>query len=204
VDFSSKKDWIRKMPSKYSSKESKAVTSRFADSVLISESVRDFEDLYNRVEQDLQPQGIMESRIVRRIAQTAWEMDRYQRAKTNIINLAFKEALLDLLQQLGQEEEEEEPLSERWFNEPEAKQEVKGLLKRYGLNEYAIEAEAVRKASKELESMESILGSSETRLKNALGALTEYKNLAVRSRTGSNRVIEAEPVARLPRRSSPS
>jgi hypothetical protein len=191
------------MPDKWS-KRTKAVPPRFSNPVLISESRPNFDALCHQLEQDLKPQGIIESAIVERIAEMLWEVRRYQRVKTNLINLAFKEALLDLLQQLGQDEEEAEALSERWFNEPEAKREVVELLQQVGLDEYAIEAEAVRKTSKELETVESILGSLETRFKNALRALDEYKDLTVRSRTGSNSVIEAEPVARLPRRSSAS
>jgi hypothetical protein len=202
VDLTLKKIGFEKMPKKWS-KETKGVPSRFAIPVLISESGQDFEARCHQLEQDLQPQGIIESSIVLRIAQYDWEISRYQRVKTSTVNLAFKEALLDLLQQLGQDSEEAKSLAESWFNEPEAKREVAELLQQVGLDEYAIVAEAVRKKYKELEAMESILSSVETRFKNALGALAEYRNL-VRSRRGSSTVIEAERVAHLPRRSSQS
>jgi hypothetical protein len=191
------------MPDKWS-KATKAGPSRFSNPVLISESRQDFDARCRQLEQDLKPRGIIESAIVERIAEILWEIRRYQRVKTNLINLAFKDVLPDLLLQLGQDGDESESLSERWFNEAEAKREVVDVLQQVGLDEYAIEAEAVRKTSKELEPVESILSSLEIRFKNALRALAEYKDLKARSPAGSNLVIEAEPVARLPRRSSAS
>jgi hypothetical protein len=122
------------MPDKWS-KGTKAGPSRFSNPVLISESRQDFDARCRQLEQDLKPRGIIESAIVERIAEILWEIRRYQRVKTNLINLAFKDVLPDLLLQLGQDGDESESLSERWFNEAEAKREVVDVLQQVGLDE---------------------------------------------------------------------
>ena len=165
--------------------------------VLITESAKDFEALRQQIVQDLEPRGLIEAGIVRRIASIMWEMMRYERVKSVLINLSFSDALQHLLGQIGLETDEAQELSERWFTDAEAKTEVAELLQKMALDEYAIEAEAVRRSSGELESIQRMLGLLESRFKNALASLGEYRGAAVKLRGNSSPVIEGERVVRL-------
>jgi hypothetical protein len=164
--------------------------------VLITESAKDFEALRRQIVQDLKPQGLIEAGIVRRIASIMWEMMRYERVKSVLINLSFSDALQLLLGQIGLEADEAQELSERWFTDAEAKTEVAELLQKMALDDYAIEAEAVRISSEELESIQRMLGLLESRFKNALVSLGEYRGAAVKLRGNSSPVIEGERVVR--------
>jgi hypothetical protein len=95
--------------------------------VLITESAKDFEALRQQIVQDLEPRGLIEAGIVRRIASLMWEMARYERVKSVLINLSFSDALLG---QIGLETDEAQELSERWFTDAEAKTEVAELLQK--------------------------------------------------------------------------
>ena len=82
---------------------------------------------------------------------------RYERVKLVLINLSFSDALQHLLEQIGLDPDEAQELSERWFTEAEAKTEVAELFERFALDEYAIEAEAVRRSSGELKFIQRML-----------------------------------------------
>jgi hypothetical protein len=170
--------------------------SGYAMAVLITESAKDFEALRHQIEQDLKPRGLIEAGIVRRIASIMWEMTRYERVKSILINLSFSEALKNLLAQIGVDPDEAEELSERWFTQAEAKTEVVELLEKVALDEYAIEAEAVRRSSGELESIQRMLGLLESRFKNALASLGEYRGAAVKLGGNSSPIIEGKPIER--------
>jgi hypothetical protein len=178
-------------------KQPKGMPSGSAMPVLITESAKDFEALHHQIEQDLKPQGLIEAGIARRIASIIWETARYERVKSVLINLGFSEALKNLLGQVGVDADEAEELTTRWFTEAEAKSEVAELLQKIALDEYAIEAEAVRRSSEELESIQRMLGLLESRFKNALASLGEYRGAAVKLRGNSSPVIEGERVVRL-------
>jgi hypothetical protein len=81
--------------------------------VLITESAESFEYLVRQLDHDIAPRGIIEETFVRRIAQVIWEIRRYERVKSTIINTAFPDALRHLLDQFGMDSEESQELSER-------------------------------------------------------------------------------------------
>jgi hypothetical protein len=62
-----------------------------------------------------------------------------------------------------------------WFTDKEAKSQVSELLSRFELDESAIGAEAIRKSSSDLELLERMLTSLETRRDKALGCVVEYR-----------------------------
>jgi hypothetical protein len=133
---------------------------------------------------------LIEATIVRRIANIMWEMSRYDRVKSVLVNLSFEDALRYLLEQTGLEADEAQDLTARWFTEAEAKAEVIELLQKTALDQYAIEAEAVRRSSGELESIQRTLALLESRFKNAMASLGEYRGVAVKLREYSGPIIE--------------
>jgi hypothetical protein len=85
-----------------------------------------------------------------------------------------------------------------WFSKPEARNEVLQLLADYRLDEFAIEAEAIRSVFSELEVLDKMLTLQESRRNKALRSIADYRDgFAKQVREVSNRVIEAEPVIQL-------
>jgi hypothetical protein len=66
-----------------------------------------------------------------------------------------------------------ENLSRRWLTDPKAKQEVAELLSRFNLDDYAVEAKAMR--SLELESYERMLTWLEPRRNKVLVSIAHYR-----------------------------
>jgi hypothetical protein len=95
-------------------------------------------------------------------------------------------------------EDKAEALAHAWFTDQEAKKQVSEILSRFGLDESAIEAEAIRKSSADLELLDRMLASLETRRNKALGCVAEYRaSLAHQLRQSADRIIDGKGVLRL-------
>src|SRR5262249_50004039 len=179
--------------------------------LLITESAEEFDALRDAFEREIKPRGIIEQMYVHDISSIVWEILRFRRCKAVIINSAFRSALEDLLQQLrdpgqslydGQLKEQAQTLAHAWFTDKEAKNEVSETLSRFGLDESAIEAEAIRRSSSALEVLDRMLTSLESRRNKALGCVAEYRaGLAHQLREGSDRIIDGKGVLRRERAS---
>jgi len=161
--------------------------------------------LCDAFEQEIKPRGIIEQMYVHDICSIVWEILRLRRCKVVIINSAFRSALANLLVQLRQPGQQDfeawdpaRKLAHAWFTDKEAKKQVSETLGRFDLDESAIEAEAVRKSSSELELLDRMLTSLESRRNKALGCVAEYRaSLAQQLRESTERIIDGKGVLRL-------
>jgi hypothetical protein len=174
--------------------------------LLITESADEFDALRDAFEQEIKPRGIIEQMYVRDICAIVWEILRLRRCKVIIINSAFRSALQNLLKQLSrlpgqyeyQVEGEAQTLAHSWFTDQEAKKQVSEILNRFDLDESAIEAEAIRRSSSDLELLDRMLTSLESRRDKALGCVAQYRaSLAHQLRENSDRIIDGKGVRRL-------
>jgi hypothetical protein len=166
--------------------------------------------LRNAFEQEIKPKGIIERMYVHDICSIVWEILRLRRCKVVIINSAFRSALENLLVQLRQPDQPDfrardpaRELAHAWFTDKEAQKQVSETLRRFDLDESAIEAEAIRKSSSDLELLDRMLTSLESRRNKALGCVAEYRaSLAHQLRESANRIIDGKDVLRLEHPSS--
>ena len=174
--------------------------------LLITESADEFDALRDAFEREIKPRGIIEQMYVHDVSAIVWEILRLRRCKVVIINSAFRSALEDLLVQLlkgpgqydNEVEDEAEALAHAWFTDQEAKKQVSETLSRFDLDESAIEAEAIRRSSSDLELLDRMLTSLETRRNKAFGCVAEYRaSLAHQPRESSDRIIAGKGVLRL-------
>jgi len=174
--------------------------------LLITEAADEFDALRDAFEQEIKPRGIIEHMYVHDISAIVWEILRLRRCKVVIINSAFRSALQDLLKQVlrqpgqyeYQVEGEAQTLAQSWFTDQEAKKQVSEILSGFDLDESAIEAEAIRRSSSDLEVLDRMLTSLESRRNKALGCVAEYRaSLAQQLRDSADRIIDAKGVLRL-------
>ena len=174
--------------------------------MLITESAEEFEALRDAFEQEIKPRGIIEQMYVHDISAIVWEILRLRRCNVVVINSAFRSALQDLLMQLLKQpgqydwdvQNEAQALAQGWFTDKEAKKQVSEILSRFDLDESAIEAEAIRRSSADLELLDRMLTSLESRRNKALGCVAEYRaSLAHQLRESADRVIDGKGVLRL-------
>jgi hypothetical protein len=173
--------------------------------LLITESADEFDALRDAFEREIKPRGIIEQVYVHDICAIVWEILRLRRCKVIIINSAFRSALENLLVQLRQPGQQDfqardpaRELAHAWFTDKEAQKQVSETLSRFDLDESAIEAEAIRKSSSDLELLDRMLASLETRRNKALGCVAEYRaSLAHQLRESADRIIDGKDVLRL-------
>jgi len=179
--------------------------------LLITESAEEFDALRDAFEREIKPRGIIEQMYVHDISSIVWEILRLRRCKVAIINSAFRSALQHLLMQLLQgpgeyDYEVENPaqaLAQSWFTDQEAKKQVSETLSRFNLDESAIEGEAIRRSSSDLELLDRMLTSLESRRNKALACVAEYRaSLAHQLRESADRIIDGKGVLRLEHPSS--
>jgi hypothetical protein len=174
--------------------------------LLITESANEFDALRDAFEQEIKPRGIIEQMYVHDMSAIVWEILRLRRCKVVVINSAFRSALQDLLTQLLKQpgqydwgvQNEAQALAQGWFTDKEAKKQVSEILSRFDLDESAIEAEAIRRSSADLELLDMMLTSLESRRIKALGCVAEYRaSLAHQLRQSADRIIDGKGVLRL-------
>ena len=173
--------------------------------VLITESADEFSSLHDDLKDECKPHGVVEQFKVEEMATLIWEIRRYRRAKTTTINSAYREALTSLLERVCREqgqsvsdiEEETDELAHQWFdNDKGAKQVISEKLAYFGLDQHAIEAEAMRLMAPDLENFDRILTSLEWRLEKALRSFAEFRGVLGRYlRESAERLIDGEVLA---------
>jgi hypothetical protein len=173
--------------------------------VLISESADEFDALQSTLEQEIKPRDPIEHIYVNDFISIIWEILRLRRCKVGIVNIARKSALGTLLARLLSADccldfarTDAGALAKGWFTDPKAQEEIIELLGQFQLDESAIEAEAVRSSSADLEQLDRMLASLESRRNKALRCIGEYRDgLARQLRERSDRIIDGKDVPRL-------
>jgi hypothetical protein len=180
----------------------------FMPPVLISESAHEQRRIHRALEQEIRPNGIIEKMYVADIAANIFDTLRLRRAKVGIINASFREALQRVLRELLEAagpgrsyssfQEEANTLALGWFTDDKSKRQVLEMLSWVHLDESVIEAEAIRRRSSDLESLDSLLASLELRRNRALACVAEYReSLAERLNQSANRIIETQNAPRI-------
>jgi hypothetical protein len=173
--------------------------------VLITESADEFDTLHKALEQDIKPRGVIEHLYVADISFIMWEILRLRRCKAVIINVALQPALKVLLTEFLRKndyadfvEDNADNVARKWFTDQRIKKILSELLGQFQLDESAIEAEAIRRSSADLELIDRMLASLESRRNKALRCIGEYRDsLARQLRESTDRIIDGKDVLRL-------
>jgi len=138
--------------------------------VLNSGDQKMYWDLYESIVTALRPEDQHEYLLIKTIADCDWQTIRYERAKSRIIDLKFKEALKNVLCQLMEKgiilisaEHDADGLARDWYADEQTRKAINDHLFDYVLDELAVEAEAIRLAMKELAALEQLVQSNERR-----------------------------------------
>ena len=172
--------------------------------LLMTESEDEFDRIRDAFDQDLKPRGIVEQMYVIDIAYLAWEILRLRRCKAAIINSALRPALKGILQQLLRKpgehsydvDEKAQKLVQSWSSNPTVRRLVSQLLGDSQLDHSGIEAEAIRRSGEDLEQLERLLASLESRRNRALRCIADYRGgFARQLRESSDRIIDGKVLA---------
>jgi hypothetical protein len=168
--------------------------------LLITESAHEFAALLLALQREIKPNGIIEQIYLADLAAIVWEIQRLRRYRTGIVNNAFRAALQKLLKHLLltpdilsriESEARASALADDWFTGQRGKKEVLAILRRFDLDEAAIEAEAIRLSWSDLELVDKMQMSLRARLDRALVSVAAYRDGFVKLvRQSSGLIIE--------------
>jgi hypothetical protein len=165
--------------------------------VLITESADQFNRVRDAFVQEIKPRGTIDEMLVLDFAQLIWEILRLRRCKVGIVDLAFRDALKRILRNFSEPGSEIyddiDDLSYYYFTNRKIKRRVLRFLAEFQLDEFAIEAEAIRRSAKDLECLDRLLASLEARRNKVLRCIAEFRgDFARRLRDSANRIIDGE------------
>jgi hypothetical protein len=168
--------------------------------LLINESVDEFAALRKELKNEIQPEGAIEQMYVDDFAMLIWEILRLRRYKTILIDSHRRDALRGILEQLLCDDDydqvyekhlDAEDLARSWFDSKKAQARVAKLLRKFQMDEGAIEAEAFRLCSEDLERFDRMLTASEFRRDKALRCIADYRQiLSKQLRQAANRILD--------------
>jgi hypothetical protein len=184
---------------------------RLVAPLLIAESADEFASLRKQLENEIHPEGPIEQIYLDEFAIIIWEVWRLRRYKTVIINNARLEALQKILEQLLCRPDYDpdsdfiyvhsraaEDLARSWFDNKKAQTRVAKLLRKFQMDEGAIEAEAFRLCAEDLERLDRMLALAEVRREKALRCIADYRQiLSKQLQQAANRILDHDEVPRL-------
>jgi hypothetical protein len=160
-----------------SKKEIVTVALRSKPPVLRSESADEYTSLHKKLIEEIEPRGPIEAVYVEEITALIWDIQRLRNCKVSVIHQMSRRALESILIQLLtiNKKIKIDRLANRWFEDAAAKEEVSAILKRFDLDESAIEAEAIKLASDHLEWLDKALVLASSRLDKSLRFIKSYR-----------------------------
>jgi hypothetical protein len=168
-------------------------------SLLITESKEAFASLQRELAREIQPKNIVEKIFLADVAACVWETMRLRRCKDYIINLAYRQAISQVLDNLlGSPENSAEgeariALERDWFSKPQARRELAERLAKFQLDEGVIEAAAISSQADQLEMLDRMISAQQARLHRAFGAISDYREaFSIRVQTAAERAA-AQP-----------
>ena len=172
---------------------SREIDAFFTSALLMSESKEEYQKFHAAFERECAPRNIIEAMYVGEIALVSWRMLRLQRAEAGIVSAAFEPALQNLLVPVsGHIEIETRFLARGWFLDEKAKIKAQQVLAERGLDEAAIEAEAIRLSLGSLELIEKMLAAAELRRARLFRSIEDFRaSFAKEVRDVSDRAIES-------------
>jgi hypothetical protein len=175
--------------------------------LLVTESQDQFASLCGELEQEIQPKGVIERTYVHDIASLICESQRLRCYKTVIVNNSRLAALRRILEQLlchpdtdvpYDDEQAPEDIAHSWFDNKNARTGVAKLLRKFQMDEGAIEAEAFRLCSEDVERLDRMLTALEFRRDKALRCIAEYRQiLSKQLQQAADRILDNDDVPRL-------
>jgi hypothetical protein len=169
--------------------------------VLTSESAADLDRVRQTLNNEIKPRGVIEQLYLLDYAWLTFEVLRLRRCKIAILNTNFVPAIEAVFRQLlfqsghnsGEANANAKDIAQRWFANKEVRKYGARLLRLYRLDVSAIEAEAFRKSAKQIEQIDKLLASAESRRSKVLREIAAYRNgLAQQLEKSANRIIEGE------------
>jgi hypothetical protein len=176
--------------------------------VLPSENPKFYSDLLVELWRIFRPTNALQWFDLKKLADLIWDEQRLGRIKAEIINLAQKKSLSQLLLSMTNERvcnytpsgniTQAEECAVNWFTDPVAKKEIQAQIAKFGYSQKTIDAKAFIQHADVLATIEKMLASNEAQKLVVRRAFEERQNvleLQADSTDGKGEVLQPQTVA---------
>lgn len=129
--------------------------------LLVTESASEYDGLFTAVAETIKPSDNIEWIGTAKYVGFIWDSIRWRRAKADIINMTFPEALATVLEALLPDSDDRADVAARlvddWYEKPAERQTIVDILAKHGLSPDAVAAEAIALRADELEKLDRML-----------------------------------------------
>ena len=169
--------------------------------ILMNESAADLNRVRETLNNEIKPRGMIEQLYLLDYAELTFEVLRLRRwkmalLKTNFVpalETVFTQVLLQSGYNLGEASATAKHTAHRWFINKQVKKQGTRLLRQCRLDVSAIEAEAFRKSADQIELIDKLLASAESRRSKIIREIAAYRNgLAQQLENSANPIIDGE------------
>jgi hypothetical protein len=174
---------------------------------LFGKSVDEFAKIQEEIFNNLNPVGAIEEIYSEEVAVNTFEIRVIRRLKIATVTSARLEALRQLLEQLLSREDFDgdhlayqraaEDLARKWFSNRKTRAFVAKLLRKYDLDDSAIDAAAMRLCGEDLERLDRRLTVAEIRRDKALRFIYEYRQSIGRNFRQTGPCLEHDGIPQL-------
>ena len=182
---------------------SKSTNTKHPFGEAVDELAKIREEIFN----DLNPVGAIDEIYSEEVAVNTFEIRVIRRLKIATVTRARLEALRELLEQFLSREDFDgdllvyqraaEDLARKWFSNRKTRAVVAKLLRKYHLDESAIDAAAMRLCGEDLERLDRRLTLAEVRRDKALRLIYEYRQSLGGNIRQNGRCLEHEGIPQL-------
>jgi hypothetical protein len=164
--------------------------------VLAHENPESYYALLNQIAARVNPQDSFEWIWIKDYVDIAWEILRYRRAKSQILDFGCGRALASVAESVCGETDllglQAEHLRSKWFANEDGKAEVKAFLTEHGLNTDSLVGQAMLARVNELEKIEAMLASAERRRDGVLREIEHHRDFSRRLLDAKAEIIDGE------------
>ena len=169
--------------------------------ILMNESAADLNRVRETLNNEFKPRGMVEQLYLLDYAELTLETLRLRRWKMALLNTnfvpaletVFRQLLLQIGYDLGEASATAQDIAQRWFANKQVRKHGAGLLRQCRLDKSAIEAKAFRNSAGEIELIDKLLASAESRRSKIIREIAAFRNgLAQQLEKSANRIIEPE------------
>jgi hypothetical protein len=169
--------------------------------VLMNESAADLDRVRETLNNEFKPRAMVEQLYLLDYAELTLETLRLRRWKMAILNTnfvpaletVFKQVLLQIGYNYPEASANANDIAHRWFADKKVRKHGARLLRQCRLDVSAIEAQAFRKSADEIELIDRLLASAESRRSKIIREIATYRNgFAQQFEKSANPIIEAE------------
>jgi hypothetical protein len=158
--------------------------------LLITESDEEFNRIRQALYDETKPNGVIEEMYVEELAENIWQILRLRRCKAGIINLAFHDSSAKILKKFM---ETGPDVARDWISVPKLAQKVENRLAEFKLDSSVVIADAINVKSPDLEKIDNLIVSFETRRDKVLLRVAHYRGeLGYLLRNAAHQLIEGK------------